>query len=908
MMLRRIITLASIALWSALLSPPARAHDIGFYFDPEGTTTEVTTTVPDETVTAYLILEPKPANVQMTGFEGRFVYHTDGADPEFDHHLEFHGVNYHVFPDFLIWTVDVPWVFGTPLVLASIDITVPEPGQEITLQFLGNPKPSLEEPVGYPVRAPQIAFMNLNIEPLGSTSECLSIASAVINPAEHQMIFAEFRGSGEFGNVPTGTLSVRQIYLQNKSKQSIAGLVSVEGDGFSVKHGKGNYTVAPTWVTLQPDEELAIDVRFWPGGSTHAFGNVFFSSWGINACAPLAAHVDTDPVVTWEIEPQEFGPMYPGWSKFREATATNHSGDPVAISLYSENAAYTVDPADVQFTLQPGESRAVGLTCEPTLTGSIYGVIDTNNPAVAPLEALAHCYDYTPDCDHVWRNGQGGNFGNVTINYPHWRTVEFVNTSTTDTLSGNIHLTGMRTGFFIETGGGNVTLPPGKSHNVKIVAQPQVAGPAGDTLIGLGMCSFVPIQMSALAPVLAYEATPLAVAFGDVAVGYAKSSVLTLRNTGTVPVTGIRPDLLGDPAFSLVSGPANTVLQPGQVLTVVVQYAPTSIGEDNATFSFGLPGTDAIPLTGTGRAPMPICNAPESYDFRAVEIGHPAQKELVIWNTGELDLEIDITVTSDVFSIVAGGGPRTVNPNSFAAFTVEANPQNEGVASAVVETGAPECGDIVVSVSGYTGVVAIFTPSSLDFGTVEVGQAVPMSLVLTNVLDVTLSQIRLRTTGPFLVSPTGITSLVPDASVELTVSAFSLLPGLFMGELTTNYEGCGPVQLTAFFRDNNGGGGDGDGLKTVPEVTALLGCAPNPFNPTTDVRFKLASDGNVELAVFDLGGRRIRTLVSGYREAGHHVATWDGHQVDGRVAPSGVYYFRLQTRDGAFVQKASLLK
>jgi len=84
-------------------------------------------------------------------------------------------------------------------------------------------------------------------------------------------------------------------------------------------------------------------------------------------------------------------------------------------------------------------------------------------------------------------------------------------------------------------------------------------------------------------------------------------------------------------------------------------------------------------------------------------------------------------------------------------------------------------------------------------------------------------------------------------------------------------------------------------------ATIRLTAAPNPFNPVTTLRYELAEAGTVELAVFDLQGRRVRTVDSGWREAGGHECVWDGRDGRGRPAPSGAYVARVQAArsDGA---------
>jgi hypothetical protein len=78
---------------------------------------------------------------------------------------------------------------------------------------------------------------------------------------------------------------------------------------------------------------------------------------------------------------------------------------------------------------------------------------------------------------------------------------------------------------------------------------------------------------------------------------------------------------------------------------------------------------------------------------------------------------------------------------------------------------------------------------------------------------------------------------------------------------------------------------------------------PNPFNPTTAVRFQLSVDNHVDLKVFNISGRTVATLVDGWREAGMHEVTFDGSGL-----PSGIYIYRLETGDFTASGKMVLMK
>jgi hypothetical protein len=84
---------------------------------------------------------------------------------------------------------------------------------------------------------------------------------------------------------------------------------------------------------------------------------------------------------------------------------------------------------------------------------------------------------------------------------------------------------------------------------------------------------------------------------------------------------------------------------------------------------------------------------------------------------------------------------------------------------------------------------------------------------------------------------------------------------------------------------------------------------PNPFNPNTVIRYALPAPARVTLAVFDVGGRLVRTLVRDERKpAGVFDVEWNGTDSRGLAVASGVYFYRLTAGSETLTRKAVLLK
>ena len=84
---------------------------------------------------------------------------------------------------------------------------------------------------------------------------------------------------------------------------------------------------------------------------------------------------------------------------------------------------------------------------------------------------------------------------------------------------------------------------------------------------------------------------------------------------------------------------------------------------------------------------------------------------------------------------------------------------------------------------------------------------------------------------------------------------------------------------------------------------------PNPFNPATTIAYELEGDSPVHLAVYDLAGRLVRTLVAGrVMGPGRHEAVFDGRDGTGRLLPGGVYFYRLRAGGEVLTRRMALVK
>ena|GEM_PF-894720 len=99
----------------------------------------------------------------------------------------------------------------------------------------------------------------------------------------------------------------------------------------------------------------------------------------------------------------------------------------------------------------------------------------------------------------------------------------------------------------------------------------------------------------------------------------------------------------------------------------------------------------------------------------------------------------------------------------------------------------------------------------------------------------------------------------------------------------------------------------GDNINT-PRSFALFQNQPNPFNPETNISFSLPERTHASLIVYNIEGKKVRTLLDHDLGVGTHTVRWDGRDENGNAVASGVYLYRLRTKEFAQTMKMVLMK
>ncbi len=104
-------------------------------------------------------------------------------------------------------------------------------------------------------------------------------------------------------------------------------------------------------------------------------------------------------------------------------------------------------------------------------------------------------------------------------------------------------------------------------------------------------------------------------------------------------------------------------------------------------------------------------------------------------------------------------------------------------------------------------------------------------------------------------------------------------------------------------------GGSANDDNSIPAlVTKLDGNYPNPFNPSTTIRYSMKEAGPVSIEIYNIKGQLVRTLVDGVKEAGNHTIVWNGLDKSNRSVSSGVYFYKMNAGKYSSTKKMIMMK
>lgn len=183
------------------------------------------------------------------------------------------------------------------------------------------------------------------------------------------------------------------------------------------------------------------------------------------------------------------------------------------------------------------------------------------------------------------------------------------------------------------------------------------------------------------------------------------------------------------------------------------------------------------------------------------------------------------------------------------------------------------------------------TPDSLWFGSAAVGDTLTDSLAVHNTGTADLVISSATSSNPhFSIFPASGT-ISPDSTAQFYIQFSASTPGSQQGFLIFHHNS--PSSPDSVFVQADVITSIGGKEREIPQAFAVAPNYPNPFNPSTTIRYQVPQSGEVRLVIYNLTGQPVRTLLNTRVEAGLHTQLWDGRDDQGEQVSSGVYIYRL---------------
>lgn len=438
-------------------------------------------------------------------------------------------------------------------------------------------------------------------------------------------------------------------------------------------------------------------------------------------------------------------------------------------------------------------------------------------------------------------------------------------------------------------------------------------------------------------PMPEIDVTPTSLAFGTVEVGMSSTLDVTINNTGDAALSISNVEVSGA-GFSLASLVPTTVAAGGSE-TVTVRFEPASAGAASGTLTISSDDADEpsvqVSLSGTGEDPVTpepeIDVDPLAVEFGTVQTGMTEQMMVTISNTGDAALTLTYGISGDGFSIV--GGPATVEAGGSGTATIQFMPTVAGAASGTFTINSNDADEasVQVSLSGTgeepaTGECAYAFEAVSDNGTTlpsaggqlrftfqvdnsegDAAAAVDLwAVVSSGEEDVYVRNPRSFSVPAGASYKAGFNQRVP-ASIADGAYTYTLMAGTFNAEDPAASETCGMEAFSVTKGDVNAAkasvvvrADDWTGMEILnAEITEAaflvtdeeVRVGPNPTRGAATFGFALADDAEVSLALYDVRGRTVATVIDGALRAGVHTV-----DVSESLSP-GVYMWRLVAGD-----------
>ncbi|MFH1843695.1 MAG: choice-of-anchor D domain-containing protein, partial [bacterium] len=425
-------------------------------------------------------------------------------------------------------------------------------------------------------------------------------------------------------------------------------------------------------------------------------------------------------------------------------------------------------------------------------------------------------------------------FGTVNVGDVAFGSFTITNTGD-EALSGSVSEDSPQ--YDITAGGGAYVLDPEESIMVTVRFAPTVRGlhtcivDTGDDLCTDVFCT----GMGEDPPNCVVD--PDVLDFGSVTVGNNALRSFTISNTGDGTIAGTVTSPCAE--MLIVDGAAYSLTR-NQTNEVTVMFVPAAAGPYVCTLDTGDDLCSDVICTGTGVDPPECTVAPTTLDFGTLTVGNTADLNFSITNTGGGTLSGLVAGGTAHYSLVSGGGQYDLTAGQSVTVKVRFLPTASGTHLCVIDTGSDLCSDVSCTGVGEDPTACGVAPTTLDFGSVQIGSTLDMTFTITNTGTAILNGNVTESSSHYSIPlGGGPFTLDPGNSVVVTVRFAPTLGGTHLCIIDTGQDLCSDVSCT----------GDGFGPPECDVSPDILDFGTVVVGQFSDLDFVVKNTGGDTLSV-----------------------------------------------------------
>lgn len=537
-----------------------------------------------------------------------------------------------------------------------------------------------------------------------------------------------------------------------------------------------------TPLVLAPGQSAAFNVQFQPSDSGDPSITIAFD--GQNGQAMITLNATGNGATIGKLAPTPspvgFGNVQVGSTKTSTISLSNSGGTDVTINQATmSGAGFSMSNLKLPLTVSAGAGPAATITFAPTGTGNFSGSVTFATSADQQNSSVVLNFSGNGVAAGALSPSPSSlAFGSIQVGSNTSQSETLTNTGGSSVTISQATPSGA--GFSISGLSLPVTLAVNQGVTFTTTFAPTAAGAASGSLSivsdGSNSPLAIPLSGTGLAAG-ALSASPSSVNFGNVTVGNNSTTPVTVTNTGGETVTISNAGASGS-GFSFTGQSPPITLNAGQSTVFNAIFTPPAAGAATGALTITSNAGNAtltVPLSGTGVSQGQLASNPTSFSFGNIQIGTSKSLPGILTNSGGTTLTISAASASGAgFSLSGLTVPLTLTAGQTASFTVLFAPTASGSASGTVNitsNGSNPNLSVPLSGNGVTQGTLTSNPTSLPFGSVQVGNSANLSETLTNTggSTVAISQASASGTGFSITGLSGFPiNLNPNQSITFT--------------------------------------------------------------------------------------------------------------------------------------------